>query len=434
MHGGTVKKMNEMDRHGKMTDTILNHHWKEEKLNAGHKKELMEYLNVRETIDKASTGTRRIDAYSIYYLSKFLKDKPFKKATKEDMMQWDRQLKARLKGTTLILYEARVRKFYLYQFNKDRYTDGRQEQRKLDFPKAVKWINVSTNDGDMLPIDEILDEKDIKKLLNACKNTREQVIIVSLLDGGITESELVKMKVRNVGFDKQLGAYFILPKGTRYKTKKRHRKVQLFLIPSSTQYIREYLNHHKFKEIPDAPFVYTESHQKKFKDLNEQQLAEPSVWRIVTQIAKDSGVKKKISPHILRHNSATFCAKRGFNEFMMRERFGWSRSSNMPSYYTSIGSKDTDDYIKKVLGIKEPDEPEDSILQPILCPNCEYENVPTNVVCGRCGMKLNISKEDIGMDATETGLGVQEMIKDPEFMLKMMNVMAKEWAKRQKKE
>ena len=105
----------------------------------------------------------------------------------------------------------------------------------------------------------------------------------------------------------------------------------------------------------------------------------------------------------------------------------------MPSHYVHLAQKDSTDYIKKLLGITEDDKPEESLLQPILCPNCEYENVPTNIVCGRCGMKLNIKKEDIVMDATETGLKIQEMIKNPEFMMKMMNMMAEEWGELQNK-
>ena len=109
---------------------------------------------------------------------------------------------------------------------------------------------------------------------------------------------------------------------------------------------------------------------------------------------------------------------------MMRERFGWSNASQMPSHYVHLAQKDSTDYIKKLLGITEDDKPEESLLQPILCPNCEYENVPTNIVCGRCAMKLNIKKEDLGMDATETGIGVQKLIDDPQMLRQMIDMLS----------
>ncbi len=271
----------------------------------------------------------------------------------------------------------------------------------------------TSNNNNEFPIDSILTEKEIKQLLNACKDTREQVIIVSLLDGGLRVSELLSLKIKNVGFDKQLGAYFILPRTGGLKTGQR--KIQLFLIPSSTAYIKQYLNQHINKNNPEAHFIYSDSNYMRGDTDALKPMAPSSIWKIVNRVVNKSRIKKEIHPHTLRHVSATFCCMKGFNEAMMRERFGWSRSSNMPSHYTHLASKDTSDYIKKLLGIKEEDTPEESLLQPIICKNCNYENVPTNIVCGRCAMKLNVKPEDIGVDATTTGIATQEMLKDPQF-------------------
>ncbi len=183
-----------------------------------------------------------------------------------------------------------------------------------------------------LPIEEMLTDEDIKKLLDACKDTREQVIICSLLDGGIRMLELAKMKIRNIGFDK-LGAYFILSEGMI-----RHRKVHLFLIPSSTQYIKEYLNHHKYKDDPEAYFIYSKSTQ--VKDPAHTPISRTLISHIIRRIAEDSGVKKNITPHYLRRNSAAMCASKGLNEFMLCDRFGWSKNSQMPSRYIRLAGSD----------------------------------------------------------------------------------------------
>ncbi len=207
----------------------------------------------------------------------------------------------------------------------------------------------SRNNDIGLPIDELLTDEDIKKLLDACKDAREQVIICSLLDGGITVSELAEMKIRNVGFDK-LGTYFILPKDTRYMTS-RPRRVRLFLIHGSTQYMKEYLNHHRYNDDPDAQFIYSKGGH--VKDPAHTPIHGTLIHHIIRRIAEDSGVKKKIGPHYLRHNSATRCALKGFNEFMLRERFGWGKTSSMPIRYTRLASSDIDSKIESILGIKE---------------------------------------------------------------------------------
>ena len=411
-----------MNKWEKMNDTILNRQWQEEKLSVANKKELIDYLQIRETIDGSKISTLVIDARAVHELARYLKNNPFQKATQNDMMKFDKELRARVKESTACLYETRIRRFYKYLFNKNEYKKGKQFQKRLQYPDCISWFNITPSNGSELPIEEILTDQDIKKLLNACKDTREQVIICSLLDGGITESELAKMKVRNVGFDPKLGAYFILPKRTSFKTKHRHRKVQLFLIPSSTQYIREYLNHHRYKDDPEAQFIYSLAHQ--VKNPAHTQIIEITIYQIVRRIAETSGVKKKITPHILRHNSATRCAKKGFNEFMLRIRFGWSKSSQMPSVYVHLAGSDIDSKIKNILGIEEEKTIEEPLLQPILCPNCEYENPSTHVFCSKCSTKLNIKKEDLGMDATETGIGVQKLIDDPQMLRQMIDMLS----------
>ena len=415
----------EMDKHEKNIKSLL-----EKFLNQDHKKKAIEYWNIRRQIDKINTATQQTDIVSLYHLSKFLRNKSYKDATQKDMMGWEQWLKDQnYTESSIFLYESKIRRFYKFITKPEQYKKGKRFQKNIEFPDNVIWMAATSNNKEF-PIDNILTEQEIKKLLDACKDTREQVIVVSLLDGGLRVSELLSLKIKNVGFDKQLGAYFILPKKAM-GLKTGQRKIQLFLIPSGTQYIKQYLNQHLNKNNPEAYFIYSDSNYKRGENDATKSMVSSSLWKIVKRIVNKSKIKKEIHPHTLRHISATFCSMKGFNEAMMRERFGWSRSSDMPSHYTHLASKDSSDYIKKILGITEPDTPEESILQPILCPNCEYENVPTNIVCGRCGMKLNIKAEDLTMTATETGLNIQDMIKDPEFMMKIMNMLAEEWKKLQ---
>ena len=396
--------------------------------NKDHKKTAVDYLTVRRQVDGVTDPTMNIDTLTIYHLSRFLKKKPFKDATKQEIRDWCDYLKEQgMNETSIHTYKMKLKRFYKYVAEPEKYENGKADQRDIRYPDCVRWISFDAEIGADLPLESILKEKQIKKLLDGCSNAREGAILCILLDGGLRKSELRHLKIKNVGFDKTLGAYLLLSNGL--KTKASARKIQLFLIPSSTNYIKEYLNHHRWKDNPEAYLFYS-------KDRSEPEgamLSHQGVNQILKRIVKRSGLKIHLTPHMLRHNSATMSTAKGFNEMMLRERYGWSKTSKMPSRYVHLVQKDSDDFIKKLLGIKEEDKPEESLLQPILCPNCEYDNVPTNIVCGRCGMKLNIKKEDLVMDATETGLNIQKIIKNPEFMRQMMNLMAKEWAKQQPK-
>jgi len=397
--------------------------------NEDHKKDVIEYISIRKTIEKVSNGTLIGDIYALAILSNFLKSKPFDEVTQDDMMEFDKWLQKKFEDNSIALFEIRIKRFYKFISNKENYRKGKQIQKTIKYPPAVEWITTTRNDKE-LPLESILTEKQIKQILDACKDVREQVIIVSLIDGGLRNSELCSLKIKNVGFDKQLGYYFILPKKEK-KAKKAPelktgmRKIQLFLIPSATLYIREYLNHHKYKGNPDAPFIYSDANFTKNRNVEDTALSIIGLWFIVKRITKDAGIKD-IHPHTLRHVSATFCAMKGFNEAMMRERFGWSKASTMPSYYTHIASKDTKDYIKKIMGIKDTDEDKKDIsgLAPIVCWNCQESNVPTNLFCFKCGANLKPKKEDIMPTATDTGIVIQDIIKDPEFRKYFNDILA----------
>jgi site-specific recombinase XerD len=377
--------------------------------NPKHKSDAKEYIQERKSVDNVQPNTLACDMVSIYKLSQYLKNKPFQKATREDMKGFrDWMTQQGTQDTSRDLYLMKIKRFYKFIEDKELYKNGKADQRDIKYPDSVRWITYNQHDTDELPLESIIDDKQVKRLLDTCHNLRERVIIVSLLDGGLRVSELLALKNENVQFDPQLGAYFILPKSEKRsgKLKTGTRKVQLFLIPSSTAYIREYLNHHHmFKDDPKAPFIH--SIDKRFRAKGVPATAR-GIDGIIQRITRESSLKVHLTPHILRHNSATRCVAKGFSEPMLRERFGWKKNSAMPSRYVHLVQKDIDNRIKEILGIKTEKTSEDTILQPIICSNCNYENVPTNVHCGRCGMKLNIAKQDLDMTASQLGVLLQK--------------------------
>lgn len=393
-----------------------------------HKDIAGRYLTIRKEVDNVALSTRNIDLTAIYHLSNFLKNKAFSEATRQDIRDYVNHLQKRMSNATSNLYAIKIKRFYKFVSEPDKYENGKQDQKEILYPNCVKWIAYDAKANAGLPLDTILSENEIKQMLKACRNSREQALLVILFDGGLRKSEIINLKIENVGFDRQLGAYLLLPKKAE-NLKTGMRKIQLFIIPSSTQYIRDYLNHHKYNDDPKAPLFCSEDTSVKTE---KKPLSDQGVADILTRILKNAGIKKHITPHTCRHWSATMACMMGFNEIELRLRYGWSRESKMPSRYVDLASIDVSDKIKKIRGIKE-DIPKDRVLQVLLCPNCEYENVPTNIVCGRCGMKLNIKKEDLGADATTTGIATQEMLKDPEFREYFNDMLALTWEKYMKK-
>ncbi|GAG86222.1 unnamed protein product, partial [marine sediment metagenome] len=174
-------------------------------------------------------------------------------------------------------------------------------------------------------------------------------------------------------------------------------KIRLFLVPSSAQYLKDYINNHPFKRYTKCPLFISRDPRRYSKvlkkvnsgilkekeiveELEKLRMGKVSVKDIIKNTAKRANAPIG-KPHDLRHNSCTMASKAGFNEMELRIRYGWSPTSRMPSRYTHLASKDLEDKIKVITGFKEPDKKEDTILQPIICWNCKEENIPTAMFC-----------------------------------------------------
>jgi len=422
--------------------------------NPEHKKDTEEYLLIRSRIDKVNKYTMRNDIQSLLALDKHT-EKSFKNLSQDDLIEFESYLekdhvsKRRsnkikkekgLEKSTIEQYMCHIKRFYKYYLNKTEYKKGKQFQKNIQYPDNVAWISVSNDNHRGLPIEKILKEEELLRLLNVCNNIRDQAMFgAGFYDAGLRISELISLNIKNVDFD-ELGAKIILPKkGMDLKTGER--VIRLFLMPSSAKYLKEHCDKHPLKNYDDAPlflsydsrnYVKTIGEINKGKateeDFNKIRLTRPGIEYILQRYCKMADIPR-LTPHVLRHNSCTKCAKAGFNEMELRIRYGWSPTSKMPSRYTHLASKDLDDKIKVITGYKEPKDIEPSKLINIVCQNCTEENVPTAKFCSRCGLKLNIKKEDLGVDATTTGIATQEMLQDPGFREFYNDMLALTWEK-----
>jgi len=422
-----VSKSNDVEKY---IGSMLNNFRKK-----NHKKDVEDYLLIRKRIDKVKNYTMRNDVQSLLALDRYI-EKDFKKITQDDMLKFEEFLekdyilkgkafhKKNKKGfskSSIEQYMAHIKRFYKYLYNKSEYKKGKKFQKNIPYPDVVSWISSDTNNYKKLPLDKLISEEDLLKLLDICDNFRDKAMYsAGFYDAGLRIGELISLNVGNVGFDK-LGGYFILPKeGVDLKTGQR--KIRLFLMPSSTQYLKDFLNNHPFKKYLNAPLFYSLDMRNYLKVVNKAKnnnieqsdfekirLSRPGIEGNLRKLCKYAGIQN-LTPHMLRHTSATICSKKGFNEMELRIRYGWSPTSKMPSRYVHLASKDIDDKIKIITGYKEPEEIEPSKLTNIICWNCNNENVPTNKFCGVCGVDLK-PKEEITIEE-KTDENIYQKLKD----------------------
>lgn len=404
-----------------------------------------QYCIIRKTIDKVSDATVENNLHALKALDAFMDQKSFMEATQDDMINWEFFLRNEYKSdspaakkgiseTSMLLYESMIKHFYKYLFNQDEYRKGKQFQKQLSFPSIVSWMNARPTASNELPIDKIMTEDELLRLINACEHPRDQALIAVLYDAGLRIGEALALKIENVGFDK-LGGYVILPKNAA-GLKTGMRKIRLFIFPASSIYLKNFINVHPFKSYDTAPLFYSRRFDKfrtalkkmnrdklTKKDLENLHISNDGFGKYFAKLVTAAGLSG-ITCHTLRHNSATQCAKLGFNEMELRIRYGWTKNSTMPSRYVHLASKDLDDKIKVITGFKEPEKEVKSKLIPITCWNCEEENVPTNKFCAKCGVKLQKTLED-EIPAADIGRNMKHMLKDEDFLLTVLNNLAK---------
>lgn len=250
---------------------------------------------------KKKIGKRRVLKY-LYTLKKLSiwLGKPFDKATPEDMEK------------------------LVFNIEEDVHKNGEKnysEQTKLDFKKSLnkffKWLGRSelVDFMDMTPVTKdvpVLTREEAERMINSCSDTKLKAAIMALFDGGARVEEFLNLRMSDLtkrNYDQDSDCYWI---NIRY-SKTEARTIPL---PLSCKLLNEWLSEHPERDNPDAqvfPFTYAS-------------------LRLRLRTLGQNALKKHITPHMLRHSSATYWAPK-MNHFEFCAKYGWGFNSDMPNRY-----------------------------------------------------------------------------------------------------
>lgn len=173
--------------------------------------------------------------------------------------------------------------------------------RHIEYPRSER----------KLPI--ILSQSEIQRLFSACVNTKHKVILALLYSCGLRVSELINLKWSDIDRERMV---------IMIKDAKGHkdRQVQLSanIIPLLEKYYREY--------------------KSKIYVLNGQfeiQYSDTSIRQILKQLAEKAHVKKRIYPHLLRHNCFSDMVAQG-TDIGLIQRIAGHRSQKTTAIYLHL--------------------------------------------------------------------------------------------------
>ena len=159
-------------------------------------------------------------------------------------------------------------------------------------------------------IPEVLTKEEIKALINATKNLKSKLIIKFLYSTGLRVSELINLRLKDLSIDKKEG-WVRKGKGS----KDRFFKLSDLLIEDLKKYILTLDNKEEFL----------------FPGKNKT-LTPRNIQKIIERATKKADIKKKVSPHKLRHSFATHLLDNGIDIRLIQELLGHSSISTTEIY------------------------------------------------------------------------------------------------------
>ncbi len=164
--------------------------------------------------------------------------------------------------------------------------------------------------GRKLP--DVLSVEEIDKLisgvdLSKAEGHRNRTILEVLYSCGLRVSELTDLKISNLYLDK--GFIRVIGKGDKER-----------LVPIGGKAIREINNY-----LPDRnglPEIQKDSQDILFLNRRGKKLTRVMIFTIIRDLAKQTGLKKHVSPHTFRHSFATHLIEGGADLRAVQEMLG----------------------------------------------------------------------------------------------------------------
>ncbi len=139
----------------------------------------------------------------------------------------------------------------------------------------------------------ILSEEEVAQLLASANSAYHFVILMTLYSTGLRRAELCRLKVEDVDSERMV---------IHVRQGKGNRDRDVPLSPKLLEVLRDYWRWRKPGEYLFPSLLRTRPGQP---------IDVKTVWYAVQQAAQRAGIKKKVSPHTLRHSWATHLLERG---------------------------------------------------------------------------------------------------------------------------
>jgi len=139
----------------------------------------------------------------------------------------------------------------------------------------------------------VLSEDEVAKLIESASSAYHRVIITTLYATGMRRSELARLKVEDIDSQRMV---------IHVRQGKGGKDRDVTLSPRLLEVLRDYWKWRKPKLYLFASLLCPRP---------DKPITSKTIWYAVREAARRAGIKKKITPHTLRHSWATHLLERG---------------------------------------------------------------------------------------------------------------------------
>ncbi|MFA6064891.1 MAG: tyrosine-type recombinase/integrase [archaeon] len=285
----------------------------------------------------------------------------------------------------------------------------------LEYTDKTKWVNTTMKSKYYKLPNQLLSPEEAQRLIDATKNTRDRAILHLLWESGARIGEVANLKVGDLDFDKgECQANLYGKTGSRR-----------ILLLESVRDIQNYIKVRNAKNPDEFVFVLIGKHNQ------DKPITYASVVVVLEKAVAESGLKKKVHPHLFRHSRASYLASKGMNEAQLCTVFGWTIGSKQVRTYIHLSMSQVQDAYKQIYGIKKVEETKNDLIK---CQVCDEVNSASNATCQNCYNPLTIQgalKIKKEKEVTEFDRDISQKVFAEAFRLMEQNKLTKEQAQQE---
>ena len=196
--------------------------------------------------------------------------------------------------------------------------------------KRSFFINIKQpKRGKYLPV--VLSKEEVRRMIDGTVNPKHNCIISLLYGTGVRVSELTHIRMKDIDLDRMLLHVFQGKGG----------KDRMVVLPQKLKNILQIQA--KLKKSDE--WLFTRHHSNPgFINGRDGRLTEETIQKIVGQAAVRAGIRKRVSPHTLRHSYATHLLENGTDIRYIQELLGHAKLQTT-QIYTHVAKSNLEEII-----------------------------------------------------------------------------------------